>query len=113
MESYKQIINKIPNSAFNWGDSPALILLDKNGNRWFLGVDVSRALGYYKIRNAIDKHVSPENIVRFGNIRNKIITKVSGRVRDDWRFLNEKGVYEYIDTSNRKEYAKKLKAKYF
>lgn len=111
--SHKEIIDKIPNAAFNWIDEPAMIYVDKEGNRWFLAVDISRSLGYSRYRDGIKRHVSPDNIKRFGEIRDMLVSSISNRVRDDWNFINEEGLYEFIDTSNRKEYAKELKKKYW
>lgn len=114
--AYKLIIDKIPDSAFDWAEEPSTIITDDQGNRWFLAPDVSRVLGYTHYKKAIKHHVSPANIRRYGQIRASIVKIVSltpTRIQDDWRFISEKGLYHFIDTSKRKAYARELKATYF
>ena len=111
--AYKQIIDRIPDDAFDWADEPITILVDVDDNRWFLVVDVARVLGYSRYEEAIKRHVNPNYIERFGQIKDIIVSRVSARVRDDFRFLSEEGLYHFINDSKRKPYARQLKADYF
>ena len=111
--SYKHIIDRIPDSAFIWYDRDPAILVDYNGNRWFLATDVARALGHNNYERAINTHLKQTDYKRLGQIRHTIVSKMPIRMRDDFRFLNDNGVYHMIIKSVRKPYAKELIEKYF
>lgn len=114
--TYKQVIDRIPDSAFDWAEEPSTILTDDQDNRWFLAPDIARVLGYTKYKKAIVRHVDPKDIKRYSQIRASIVKVVSmtpTRIQDDWRFISERGLYLFIITSRRKPYALQLKSEYF
>lgn len=115
MSSVSDIIDKIPNRELDWKPGKeSLILRDNKGHRWFLAVDMARSLRYSKYDIALKKHVEPHHFVRFGDIKDSIISGLPVRKpQDDWRFLSEEGLYHFIMSSKRKQRAKDLKAKYF
>ena len=111
--AYKQVIDRIPDEAFIWEGNAPNILTDNLGNRWFLAVDISRALGYSHYEDAVKLHVYPQNMKRFGQIKSIIVSDVPSRTFDNFRFLSEEGLYHFIYTSKRKPYARQLKSDYF
>lgn len=109
----KEIIDKIPNNIFDSGGEPATILKDKNDRRWFLTVDVARGLGYSQFKGAIKQNVDPKEMIRYGKLK-KIIPYDPPKVRDDWRFLSEKGLHDFIiAASKKKEKAQLIMEAYF
>ena len=66
--------------------------LEINGQIYFVGVDVAKALGYAKPRNAIAKYVSKDDSLKWGVIDNL------GRTQQTI-IINESGVYSLVMSS--------------
>ena len=111
--NYNKIIQSIPNEEFDYGEEPSIILVDSEGKRWFLALDIALALGYSRHREAIKRHVNSENLYRFGSIKNKIVSALPPYISNHWLFLSEKGLYDFIKSSNIKPKALELKDRYF
>ena len=111
--AYKQIIDSIPDQVFDYKEEPSIILKDNKGNRWFLAIDIAIALGYDQYRKALKRHVTPSDIVRFGQIRDSIVTDLPPYIGNHWQFLSEKGLYEFLRSSKLKPRALQIKADYF
>lgn len=119
--NYNKVITKIPNNEFDYRwyineidyvDKKPQILVDRKGHRWFLGVDVSRMIGYTKFIDALNRVVDQKHIKRYSDLR-RTTKPVKDKYIGDWyRFLSEEGVYQFILKSNKRR-AKQLKDKYF
>lgn len=75
--------------------------LMKDGQPWFVGKDVTDALGYSKSRNAISNHVDEDDALKQGVIDSL------GRTQQ-MTFINESGLYSLI-LSSKLETAKRFK----
>ena len=75
------------------------ILID--GQPWFVGTDVAKALGYTKPHNALERHIDEDDSLKRGVIDN------IGRTQNAI-FINESGVYSLI-FSSKLETAKQFK----
>lgn len=72
-----------------------------DGEPWFVGKDVARALGYEKERNAIQKHVDVDDALKWG------VMDTLGREQQT-TIINESGLYS-LTLSSKLESAKKFK----
>lgn len=74
--------------------------LEINGQLYFVGADVARALGYVKPRNAIAKYVDKMDALKWGVLTNGGIQQMT--------IINESGLYSLI-FSSKLESAKNFK----
>lgn len=74
--------------------------LEINGQPYFVGADVARALGYVKPRNAIAKYVDKKDTLKWGILSNGGIQQTT--------IINESGLYSLI-LSSKLERAKKFR----
>ena len=76
-------------------------MLDENGEPWFVGKDVAEALGYSNTRDALDRHVDPED-------KNTVVNPDGNRGNPNMTIINESGLYSLI-MSSKLEGAKEFK----
>lgn len=69
-----------------FGEIRTTIIDDKP---WFVGLDIAKALGYVKPRNAIAKHVEKDDALKWGGVDS------FGR-RSEMTVINESGLYSLI-----------------
>ncbi|MDE6092989.1 MAG: hypothetical protein K2G14_07835 [Ruminococcus sp.] len=74
--------------------------LEIDGQIYFVGADVAKALGYVKPRNAVNKYVDKEDALKWGILSNGGIQQTT--------IINESGLYSLI-LSSKLESAKKFK----
>lgn len=66
-----------------------------NGEPWFVGKDVAQALGYENTKDAIAKHVDPEDKIMGAQNTTPSITDSMGRIQyPTW--INESGMYALV-----------------
>lgn len=75
--------------------------LEINGEPWFVGNDVARALGYVRERDAVSMHVDVDDAVKYR------VTDSLGRAQETI-IINESGLYSLI-LSSKMEKAKEFK----
>lgn len=80
-------VNEI--QVFNNPQFGELRTLEIDGEPWFVGNDVAKALGYEKPRNAIAQHVNEDDALKQG------ITDSLGRIQE-MTIINESGLYSLI-----------------
>lgn len=68
------------------------VVEDKRGNPWFVAMDVAKALGYVKPRNAVATHVEKDDALKQGLIDSM------GR-KQEMTIINESGLYSLILSS--------------
>lgn len=72
-----------------------------NGEPWFVGKDVAEALGYSNTRDALDRHVDPED-------KNTVVNPDGNRGNPNMTIINESGLYSLV-LSSKLPSAKKFK----
>lgn len=111
-----EIINNIANFT-NVDFGEVRVWTDENGNSWFFGVDVCRALGYSDSRQAIRKNVDRRDVIVYEGVeytkRECGSTRPTSpnRMRDNTRYLliNESGLYQLVCRSRKPEAAEFLR----
>ena len=93
-------MNKADLQLFDGGGVGKIRALVQEGSPWFVATDVARALGYSNTRDAIAKHIDPEDVAKRDILSN------GGRQKTT--LINESGMYALIFGS-RLESARKFK----
>ena len=93
-------MNKADLRLFDGGGVGKIRALVQEGSPWFVATDVARALGYSNTRDAIAKHIDPEDVAKRDILSN------GGRQKTT--LINESGMYALIFGS-RLESARKFK----
>ena len=93
-------MNKADLQLFDGGGVGKIRALVQEGSPWFVATDVARALGYSNTRDAIAKHIDPEDVAK------RDILSKGGRQKTT--LINESGMYALIFGS-RLESARKFK----
>ena len=69
--------------------------IEIDGQIYFVGVDVAKALNYARPAKAIIDHVAEEDVIKFGEIES--VLKWDGRkIRKDTSIINESGLYSLV-----------------
>ena len=63
--------------------------IEKDGEEWFVGTDVAKALGYAKPHGALDKHVDKDDSLIWGVLDSRGCTQKT-------KLINESGLYSLI-----------------
>lgn len=66
--------------------------LEREGEPWFVGKDVAEVLGYGNTRDAIDRHVDPED-------KNTVVNPDGNRGNPNMTIINESGLYSLVLSS--------------
>lgn len=92
------------NSIKTWKyESSEIRTIEKNGEPWFVAKDVAALLGYKNTKDAVSRHVDPEDSILNG----VVIPDPIGRDQT-YRIINESGLYSLILSSKMPD-AKKFK----
>ena len=75
-------------------------MFEQNGEPWFSGKDVAKALGYTRARNAVRDHVSKNDKMALSNLpEHQNDARVNGGYGDTQIYVNEAGIYSLIFSS--------------
>lgn len=88
-------------AVFNNPEFGSVRTLTINNEVWFVGKDVATALGYSNTRDALDRHVDPED-------KNTVVNPDGNRGNPNMTIINESGVYSLV-LSSKLPGAKKFK----
>ena len=92
---------------FNHEEFGEIRTIEIDGQVYFVGVDVAKALNYARPAKAIIDHVAEEDVIKFGEIES--VLKWDGRkIRKDTSIINESGLYSLI-LASKLQGAKKFK----
>lgn len=69
-----------------WG---SIRTVDLDGAPWLVGKDVAQALGYSNTRDALDRHVDPED-------KNTVVNPDGNRGNPNMTIINESGLYSLV-----------------
>lgn len=69
-----------------WG---SIRTVDLDGAPWLVGKDVATALGYSNTRDALDRHVDPED-------KNTVVNPDGNRGNPNMTIINESGLYSLV-----------------
>lgn len=109
-----ELINSVSNfTNIDFGD--VRVLTDENGNTWFFGSDVCKALGYSEYRHAIRNNVDDADIRVYEKGMTRVLV-VHGRVpygmqedepetqhKTKYLLINEAGLYQLVCRSRKPE----------
>ena len=76
-------------AVFNNPEFGSVRTLTINNEVWFVGKDVATALGYSNTRDALDRHVDPED-------KNTVVNPDGNRGNPNMTIINESGVYSLV-----------------
>ena len=80
---------------FNHEEFGEIRTIEIDGQVYFVGVDVAKALNYVRPAKAIIDHVAEEDVIKFGEIES--VLKWDGRkIRKDTSIINESGLYSLV-----------------
>ena len=66
--------------------------VELDGEPWLVGKDVATALGYSNTRDALDRHVDPED-------KNTVVNPDGNRGNPNMTIINESGLYSLVLSS--------------
>ena len=66
--------------------------VEVDGEPWLVGKDVATALGYSNTRDALDRHVDPED-------KNTVVNPDGNRGNPNMTIINESGLYSLVLSS--------------
>lgn len=70
----------------------AIRTVELDGEPWLVGKDVATALGYSNTRDALDRHVDPED-------KNTVVNPDGNRGNPNMTIINESGLYSLVLSS--------------
>jgi prophage antirepressor-like protein len=96
----------IKNNYLKYDGKDVIVIVDKNGNAWFKGIDVARLLSFKEPANAISHNVELCDKIEYKSINmgfNPMLVHKKGSIKSDVIFVSIEGVYDLIGNSRKKE----------
>ena len=91
----------IVSKMFTYEEADVLVILDKNKNPWYKGIDICKILQYVKPRNAISTHVD----IKYKKSLADMTPEIQASIKLDKKtlFINNSGIFQLISRSKKPE----------